>query len=235
VQRVIHARGAEQGERRGCAGRQFERVVGDRVVHGGEVGHVENVAQRPVGHSVAGARCRDVDVAAIGEVNRDRLIRLADLDRHVVVLDQQADLLGEIATEQVGPRHAGLVHARPRNETVGEPRVDARVRRGRDAHERIGGAHPRRERRATGKDLEMIAQEAGVALIDFLEARDGAGGVGEGLGRDRRRGEEACGLHHGYPRFTPSISSTTAPASAHMSTYPGPTGTLPWPPGMSST
>ena len=48
VQRIVDARGAKQGERLGRAGRQLQRAVGDRVVHGGEIGRVEDVAQRPV-------------------------------------------------------------------------------------------------------------------------------------------------------------------------------------------
>ena len=59
-------------------------------------------------------------IAAIGEMDWDRLAGLADFDWHAVVLDQELDLLGEIGTEKVRPRHGGLVHARPCDETVGE-------------------------------------------------------------------------------------------------------------------
>ena len=39
----------------------------------------------------------------------DRLTQLAYFDRHTMVLNQKPDLLGKIGTEQVGPRHGGLV------------------------------------------------------------------------------------------------------------------------------
>ena len=129
VQRVVDAGSAEQRERLRRAGRPLQRAVDDRVVHGGEIGRVEQVAQRPLARRRAGERRRDVDVAPIGEMNRDRLVRLADLDRHAVVLDQQPDLLGEIVAEQIGPRHGRLVHARAGDESVGEPRIEPRVAR----------------------------------------------------------------------------------------------------------
>ena len=108
VQRIVDPGGAEHGERMRRAGRPRQRAVDDRVVHGGEVGRIEQVAQRPVAR---GNARRNIDVASIGKVNRDRLVELADLDRHAVVLDQEPDLLGKIVAEEIGPRHRRLVHA----------------------------------------------------------------------------------------------------------------------------
>ena len=56
--------------------------------------------------------------------------------------------------------------------------------RGRDAYKWIGGAHAPRGRLALGERLKTIAQEAGVALVNFLEAGDCRRGVGERFGRD---------------------------------------------------
>jgi hypothetical protein len=45
---------------------------------------------------VVASRVLDVDIPTIGEMNGDRLGRLADLDRQTVVFAQQPDLLGEV-------------------------------------------------------------------------------------------------------------------------------------------
>src|SRR5271169_2725327 len=74
--------------------------------------------------------------------------------------------------KKVGPRHCGLVSARPRDEPIGQARIEPRMGRGRDAYKWIGGAHAPRGRLALGKRLKTIAQEAGVALVNFLEAGD---------------------------------------------------------------
>ena len=55
VQRIVDPRGTEQGKRFGRAGRQLQRAVGDRVVHGGEIGRVEHVAQRSLEARLFGA------------------------------------------------------------------------------------------------------------------------------------------------------------------------------------
>ena len=70
--------------------------------------------------------------------------------------------------------------------------------RGRDAYKWIGGAHAPRGRLALGKRLKTIAQEAGVALVNFLEAGDCRRGVGERFGRDALWGQDAQnGVHVG--------------------------------------
>ena len=115
----------------------------------------------------------------------------ADFDRNVVVLDQKLYLLCEIGTEKVRPRYGSLVHARPCDEAVGKPRVEPRMGCGRDAHKRIDGAHPRLNRLTIGIRLKALAQEASIALIDLVEARDGRGGIGEGFRRDALWGQDA--------------------------------------------
>ncbi len=129
-------------------------------------------------------------------MNRNGFARLADFDRDAVVFNQQTDLLGKIGTEKVGPRHGGFVHARSRDEAVGEARIEPRMGRSRDAHKRIGGAHARRQRLAVGIRLKTIAQEARIALIDIVKASHRRSGIGEGLGRDVPRGSYAqWGVH----------------------------------------
>ena len=46
VQGIVDARSTEQRKRRGCAGTPLYRAVGDRVVHGGKIRGVEQVAHR---------------------------------------------------------------------------------------------------------------------------------------------------------------------------------------------
>ena len=126
VQRIIDARAAKQRERRRRPGWHLMRAVGDGIVHCGEVGRVEYVAQRPFHRRPAAHRATggDVDVARIGEVNRDRLVGFADFDRGSVVLDQQADLVDQIARERgrAGSRSCRRRPARPRTRTRGASR-----------------------------------------------------------------------------------------------------------------
>ncbi len=189
AQRVIDAGGAKQRQRLGRAGLKLERAVGDGIVHGGQIRHVERIAQRSRhGRVLAGGDGSfDVDVAAIGEVDGDRLAGLADFDGHAVVLDQQPDLLGEIGPEQIRPGHAGFVHAGPGDETIGQTRVEPRMRRGRDADKWIVSPRPRRDRLAADIGFEPVAQEFGVALVDLFETGDGRSRVGKGFGGDGGR------------------------------------------------
>jgi len=74
-------------------------------------------------------------------VNWDRLVRLADLDRNSVILNEQPNLLGQISMEEIGPGHRGLVRAGPGNETVGEAGIESGMSGRGDANKWIGGAH----------------------------------------------------------------------------------------------
>ena len=128
---------------------------------------------------------------AIGEVNRDRLVGLADFDRHAVVLDQQPDLLGQIGAEQIGPGHRGLVRAGAGDKAVGEAGIEPRMSGRGDANERICGAHPRVQRLASRISFETMAQEAGIAPVDLLQPADSGGRIGEGFGGNPASGERA--------------------------------------------
>ena len=76
------------------------------------------------------------------------------------------------------------------------------MRRSRDAYERIGGAHARRERLAIGICLKTLAQEARIALVNLDKAGDRRSRIGESFGRDARRGSDAwCGMHVGQAGF----------------------------------
>jgi hypothetical protein len=129
-------------------------------------------------------------------MNGDGLAGLANLDRHAVVLDEQADLLGEIVPEQIRPRHTRLMHTRPCDEAVGKTRVEPRVGCRRHPDERIAGAHVRRESLSVEIGLETIAKKLGVAIVDLFESGHRRIGIGEGLGGNRgRRLDHRCGTH----------------------------------------
>ena len=104
---------------------------------------VEQITQRPVASWYT--RC-DVNVASIGKVNRDRFVRLADLDRHTMVLHEKPDLLGEIPAKKIRPRHRRLVPAGARDEAIRQARVEAGVSARGDPDKWIGGTHARVER-----------------------------------------------------------------------------------------
>ena len=129
-------------------------------------------------------------------MNRNRLVRFADFNRHAVVLDQQLDLLGEIGAENIRARHAGLMHARPRDKAVSETRIEPRMGRGRHPHKRITGSHARGERPTIDIGFKAIAKEPGIALVDLFETGSGRTGIDECFGRERRWSfDEHCGTH----------------------------------------
>src|SRR6202043_3904334 len=114
-----------------------QRAVDDRVVDGSEIWRVEQIAQRPV---ASWYTCCDVNVASIGKVNRNRFVRLADLDRHTMVLHEKPDLLGEVATKKIRA-HRSLVHPRAGYEAIRQARIEAGVSACGDSDKWIGGTH----------------------------------------------------------------------------------------------
>src|SRR5579871_1866043 len=150
---------------------------------------IKEIAQRSPRDRVVviGERRLDVDVAPIGEMDGDRLVRLADLDRNAVVFGQQPDLLGEIASKEVRPCHAGLVHAGTGDEAISQTRIETRMSLRRDSHERITGAHARGKRLAVDVGFKTLAQKMRVALVDLLQAADRGRHVGERFGRNGLR------------------------------------------------
>ena len=185
MQRVVDPRRGEERERIGLARAGHEGAVGDAVVHGAEIGQVEQVAQQqaPLGAQAA------LDVVVLGEreVHRDRLHARADLERDAVVLQQQPELLEVVAREQVRPGQRGLVRSRAGDEAVAEPRVGAREGVGVHANERIAGAHVAGGRRAVDEVLQRDPQMLDAGLVDLPCTRQRGAGVDEQRGRDERR------------------------------------------------
>ena len=188
VQRVIDALGRERRHRQRVAGNRLESTVGDLVVGAVEVGHVEDVAQRPLDRVGIGA----VDMGAFekGEMHRDRCLGLAHRHRHAVIAHDHLQLVDQIALEQVGAGDGGGVEAGLGHVAVGETAVDLREGSDGDAHFGIIGAEAVL-RIVLGDALEGVAQERRVAFIKPLERCDGFARVGEtlagvGLGIDDR-------------------------------------------------
>jgi hypothetical protein len=139
VQRIVDAGGSEQRQRLWVAARGLVCAIGDAVVHRGQVGQVEQVAQQQAARRVE----RAFDVVMLGkrEMHRDPLVGHAHLERHAVVLQQQLKLLQVVVPEQIGPRQRGLVGARPGDKAIGQPRVGPSDRFSAYPDEWIAGAH----------------------------------------------------------------------------------------------
>jgi len=193
MQRVVHPRCGEQRERAGLARGRLEGAVGDAVVHRVQVGQIEAVAQQ---QAALGAQVA-FDVVVLGErkVHRDRLRAGADLERHLVVLQQQSELFEVVARKQVGPRQRGLVGAGARHETIAQARVGARHRVGVHAHERVAGPHPAGERVAGHERLQRVAQVRDAAVVDRTHLGQRGIGIVEACRRNVVRGNG-----HGAPR-----------------------------------
>ena len=149
VQRVVDPRRGEERQRVRLAGPRLVRAVGDAVVHRRQIGQVEAVAQQ---HATLGAH-RAFDVIMLGEreVHRDRLRAGADLERDMVVAQQQPELLEVVVREQVGPGQRRLVAAGAgrRSRSSGASRRAPRCRCGpaRTGSRRAPAASGRRRRR----------------------------------------------------------------------------------------
>jgi len=190
VQRVIHARRGEQRQRLRFAGPWLPGAVGDAVVHGGQVGQVEQVAHQ---HA---ALCAELalHMVVLGkrEVDGDGVRAGAHFQFHAVVLAQQAELLQVVVGKQIGSRECGLVAPGAFNEAIGQLAVGARHGAGVHAHEGVEGAHGGWRGVAGHKALHCGAQVADLLLVDALHLGQGVGRVFVAGG-----GDEIGDLGHG--------------------------------------
>jgi hypothetical protein len=200
VQRIVDTGRGEQRQRLRLAGARLVRAVGDAVVHRRQVRQVEQVGHQQAASAVQ----RSFQMVVLGqrEVHRYRLVAGADLDRHMVVLQQQAELLEVVAAEQVGPRQRGLVGAGTGHEAVAQARVGAGDGVGVHAHEGIAGPHAGRcvgragiRRRVAGDEaLQRAAQVGHARLVDAAHLRERRTRVVEA-----GRGDEGRKRRHGRP------------------------------------
>ena len=238
VQRVVDPRCREQRQGMRLARLRHERAVGDAVVHGAEIGQVEQVAQQQpaLGAQVA------FDVVVLGDrkVDRDRLDARADLERHAVVLEQEPELLEVVAGEQVWAGQRRLVGARAGHETVTQAGVGTGDGVGVDANERVAGAHPARRRVAADECPEGATEVTDAALVDLLDTCERRGRIVETGGRDEWRRDRHVAdpalSRRSWPwsslfmcssvvRAPCKIAATTHHAARTMTTRPSPPAT----------
>lgn len=144
MQREVDPRRREERERIGLAGRRLVRSVHDPIVELGEIGRIEHVAHR---HQPFAAQIAlQMNALGKGEVNRNRMLRHADFDRHMMVLRQQPQLLAVVVAEKIGARHRRFIDTGARHEAIGTARIHARIDFRLQPHERIAGAHMLAER-----------------------------------------------------------------------------------------
>src|SRR6516165_9841394 len=135
MQRIIDASCAKKGKRHWRPWRRPQSAVDDSIIHCREIWRVEEITQR----SVKGSR--DVDVSWIGEVNRNRLVRFADLNCNSVILNEQPNLLCQISVEEVGPGYSSLVRTRATDKTVGQTGIKPGMSGRHDTDKWICGTH----------------------------------------------------------------------------------------------
>ena len=198
-QRVVDALRREGRQRPRSRGGHSRVAVDDVIVGGVEVGHVEDVAQRPVQRVLDGAF--HVGVLAHGEVQRNGGVGGADADRHPVVLQEQADLVDQIALEEIRAGDGGLVEPRLGHVPERKPGIDLGVARGREAHRRVEGAVAALGHRPRHHFREVVAQEACRGVVARAQVGHRLGGVAEDaiprLGRrDHRQLGEGVALVH---------------------------------------
>ena len=181
-QRVVDPLRLEGRERKQFAGRGLVKPVDDLVVCGGEVGRVEQVAQRHV--ELFGHRRLDISAFAEGEMQRDRGFGFGHRQRPAVVAQQEFELGGQVVPEQRWPGDRRGVAARRDDVAIGEAGIDHSEGGRFHADLRIEGAIAAC-RFLRGKALKGLAQKAGVAFIKGFERGNRAGRVGKFLRFDR--------------------------------------------------
>ena len=175
VQRVIHPGRGKQRQGFGLAGAWLVGAVGNAVVHGGQVGQVENVAHP------GSPLCRQVTFYMVvfgkREVHRYGLRAGAHLQLHAVVLQQQVELVQVVVRIQVRPSQRGLKSAGSGHKAVAQARTlggdGARNRVGMDAHHGVAGPHMAHGIGAAHEVLHGLAQVVNAAVVD-------AGDLGQG-------------------------------------------------------
>ncbi len=190
VQRVVDALGGEGRERHGHAGLHLVRAVDDVVVHVRDVRHVERVAQGARQHR--GALVGEGAAGLQREVERNGDVRDHDLDRVPMALDQQLELMHEIAVEEPWMRDGGGVAPRPIDVTVGQHGFHARPGVVAKAHLGVEGAVLAGLQVPRQPALERRREEAGVRVVELDQAIHRLARVAklprfEGLWRDRGR------------------------------------------------
>ena len=121
------------------------------------------------------------------EVHGDGLRAGADLDRHAMVLQQQAKLFEVVIGKEIGPRDGDLESAGAGHETVAQTRIGTRHGAGAHAHERVAGAHGLAVVFASHEAAQAVAKVLDAAAVDGLHLGQRRLGVVEPGGGDEKR------------------------------------------------
>ncbi len=184
VQRVVDARSGKQGQRHGLVVWRVVGAVGNAVVHRGQIGQIENIAQLLA--LLDAEMAFDMRLTRKAEMQRNWLFTHPDFQRNAVVGQQQLELGEQIVSEQIRPGEGGFVNAGSGNKPVSQARV--RVRDAVDAHphHRIASPHAAGRQRARDELGQLVAQMGdggGIEGLHLIErglriGEDGAGGRG---------------------------------------------------------
>jgi hypothetical protein len=160
LQREVDPLGGEERQRIGLAGLRQVRAVGDRVVDLGQVRQLEHRLHRL--QVAAGQICRRL---LDDKGQRDAPVADADIDRHLVMAQQEVDLLPVVVGEEIRPRQRRAIAAGIGQAAIGRSPVRQHVV-GPDGHPEIGIAGLARV------VAEALAgEEAGEARLDLLPPR----------------------------------------------------------------
>ena len=122
-------------------------------------------------------------------MQRNRSVRFADIDSAAVIVEDDGELLLEIGAEQFGRGDRGAVEAGGVQIAIGQGALVAAIAGGAHLDLRIAGAHAPLGHDALGERCQVLADEAGVAVINLSEIIERLFGIGKGL-RFKARGAE---------------------------------------------
>ncbi len=179
MERIVDALRRERRKRHRFSGDGLERAVGDMIVRGIEVRHVEHVPQWPF-DAIGNGRL-DMGPFEKSEMHGDRRFGFRNRDRDAMIANNQTQLVGKIAFEQVWPRHGGGVMAGRRHVAIGQAGVDLCIGGGRDADLRIESPKPPLGFASFRELVERIAQEGGVAVVELSDCCHGLTSIREAL------------------------------------------------------
>ncbi|MPL60802.1 hypothetical protein SDC9_06364 [bioreactor metagenome] len=186
-------------------------AVHDVVVHRGEVGHVEDVAQREGEHAFL--RHGHAGLRGDGEMHRDRRRRGTNLHRHAMVADQKPDLLRQIVAEQVGPGDRRHIGARQRHMAEAEPAVGLEMRGDGQPHLGVEGAEPRHRAAALQHLVEFRQQEIRRLGVELFQPGHRGLRIGEQLGRGGMRRQDGQRFVHSKRSVSSKRVTSTRPRS----------------------
>ena len=184
MQRIVHPRRREQGQRQRLARAWFVSAVGDAVIHGAQIGQVKHVAHQLAALGAEAA----FQMLLLGKrkMHRNRLGAGADFQRHPMVAHQQGELLQVVLRIQVGSGQGGLETAWPGHKAITQlgrsRKALARHCVGLHPHKGVASAHMAGQGLTGHKAPHGVAQMGQAGIVNFTNPSQRGGGVGEAGG-----------------------------------------------------